>query len=142
MELDVSGWSGEGDFTQALIDRLRADPRIARLRVEDAPASREEANYLFVSNELFVCPLQEDRLEPVRRLGLFPGNRRVQVPALRLPDVEAWLASEASIGAPDFSDDGLIQYLRTQRIVPPYQTRGYKLVELVRIYLVGADGTS
>jgi hypothetical protein len=27
-----------------------------------------------------------------------------------------------------------MQYLRTERIVPPYQTRGYKLVELVRIY--------
>ena len=25
-----------------------------------------------------------------------------------------------------------------ERIVPPYQTRGYKLVELVRVYAVGA----
>ncbi len=33
-----------------------------------------------------------------------------------------------------------MQYLRAERIVPPYQTRGYKLVELVRIYEVGADG--
>ena len=31
----------------------------------------------------------------------------------------------------------MLQYLRTERIVPPYQTRGYKLVELVRIYEVG-----
>ncbi len=30
----------------------------------------------------------------------------------------------------------MIQYLRTERIVPPYQTKGYKLVELVRIYEV------
>ena len=28
----------------------------------------------------------------------------------------------------------MLQYLRTERIVPPYQTKGYKLVELVRIY--------
>ena len=28
----------------------------------------------------------------------------------------------------------MLQYLRAERIVPPYQTRGYKLVELVRIY--------
>jgi hypothetical protein len=28
----------------------------------------------------------------------------------------------------------MLQYLRTERIVPPYQTRGYKLVEMVRIY--------
>ena len=28
----------------------------------------------------------------------------------------------------------MLQYLRAERIVPAYQTRGYKLVELVRIY--------
>jgi len=31
----------------------------------------------------------------------------------------------------------MLQYLRTERIVPPYQTRGYKLVELVRVYEIG-----
>ena len=31
----------------------------------------------------------------------------------------------------------MLQYLRAERIVPPYQTRGYKLVELVRIYEAG-----
>jgi hypothetical protein len=36
----------------------------------------------------------------------------------------------------------MLQYLRTERIVPPYQTRGYKLVELVRIYEVDAEGRS
>ena len=34
----------------------------------------------------------------------------------------------------------MLQYLRAERIVPPYQTRGYKLVELVRIYEVGTVG--
>ena len=43
------------------------------------------------------------------------------------------------VGLPDYADDGMLQYLRTERIVPAYQTRGYKLVELVRIYEVGAD---
>ena len=43
----------------------------------------------------------------------------------------------SDIGAPDYADAGMIQYLRTERIVPPYQTRGYKLVELVRLYEVG-----
>jgi hypothetical protein len=28
----------------------------------------------------------------------------------------------------------MLQYLRTERIIPPYQTKGYKIVELVRIY--------
>ena len=32
------------------------------------------------------------------------------------------------------ADGAMLQYLRTERIIPPYQTRGYKLVELVRIY--------
>ena len=38
------------------------------------------------------------------------------------------------IGPADYADEGMIQYLRTERIIPPYQTKGYKLVELVRIY--------
>jgi hypothetical protein len=28
----------------------------------------------------------------------------------------------------------MIQYLRTERVIPPYQTKGYKLIELLRIY--------
>ena len=45
----------------------------------------------------------------------------------------------AAIGPPDYGDEGLIQYLRTERVIPPYQTRGYKLVELVRIYETGGQ---
>ena len=44
------------------------------------------------------------------------------------------LEETEGIGAPDYADEGMIQYLRTERIIPPYQTRGYKLVELLRIY--------
>ena len=36
----------------------------------------------------------------------------------------------------------MLQYLRAERIVPPYQTRGYKLVELVRIYEIGSERRS
>jgi hypothetical protein len=32
----------------------------------------------------------------------------------------------------------MLQYLRTERVIPPYQTRGIKLVELVRIYEAGS----
>jgi hypothetical protein len=56
--------------------------------------------------------------------------------ALDLAGLERTLGSIDDIGAPDYADDGMLQYLRTERIVPPYQTRGYKLVELVRIYEV------
>ena len=58
---------------------------------------------------------------------------------MTLEGLEAALAAAVEVGAPDYSDDGMMQYLRTERIVPPYQTRGYKLVELVRIYEAGVD---
>jgi hypothetical protein len=44
------------------------------------------------------------------------------------------LEESEGIGPADYADDGMIQYLRTERIIPPYQTKGYKLVELLRIY--------
>jgi len=31
----------------------------------------------------------------------------------------------------------MLQYLRTERIVAPYQTTGIKVIELVRIYEAG-----
>jgi hypothetical protein len=56
---------------------------------------------------------------------------------MTIAQLEAVLAADTAIGAPDYGDAGMLQYLRTERIIPPYQTRGYKIVELVRIYEVG-----
>jgi hypothetical protein len=137
MEVDTSKWSGEGTFTQALIDRLSRIDGVAVVRVEDAPASRSEADYNFMSNEIFVVFATENREEPTRRFGLFPGTRTVAHKKMTVADLERALATVPEIGAPDYSDDGMLQYLRTERIVPPYQTRGYKLVELVRVYEAG-----
>ena len=134
MEVDTSKWSGEGAFTQVLIDRLGQIAGIARIRVEDAPASRSEADYNFVSNEIFVVFATIARQEATRRFGFLPGSRTVHEQAMTISGVEAALTNLEGIGAPDYSDDGMMQYLRTERIVPPYQTRGYKLVELVRVY--------
>ena len=134
MEVDTSKWSGEGAFTQVLIDRLGQIAGIARIRVEDAPASRSEADYNFVSNEIFVVFATIARQEATRRFGFLPGSRTVHEQAMTISGLEAALTNIEGIGAPDYSDDGMMQYLRTERIVPPYQTRGYKLVELVRIY--------
>ena len=53
---------------------------------------------------------------------------------MTIADLEAALTRSPDIGAPDYADEGMLQYLRAERIIPPYQTRGYKLVELVRIY--------
>jgi len=136
VEIDTSRWSGDGDFTQLIVDRLRDQPRIAGLRVEDAAASREDAGYSFISNEVFVIPLIASRVHPVRRWGIWPIRRRVpgQI-SVTLDDIEGLLTADAAIGPPDVVDAGMLQYLRTQRIVPAYQTRGYKLVELIRIYI-------
>lgn len=136
-EIDTSKWSGEGTFTQLLIDRLRELDAIQLVRVEDAPATRSEADYNFISNEIFVGFATLSRQEPIRRLGFLPGSRIVTEAAMTVSGLEAALTLLPDIGPPDYSDDGMLQYLRTERIVPPYQTRGYKLVELVRIYDLG-----
>jgi hypothetical protein len=136
-EVDVSNWSGEGEFTQRLIERLRGLDAVAALRVEDAPATRSEADYQFISNELFVLFAVTEREERFTRFGFLPASRTVAHKVMTLETLESALTGMEDVGAPDYSDDGLLQYLRTQRIVPPYQTRGYKLVELVRIYEVG-----
>ena len=61
---------------------------------------------------------------------------------MNLPGLEAALAVMPDVGPPDYTDDGMLQYLRTERVIPPYQTKGYKLVELVRIYEVGTPSRS
>jgi hypothetical protein len=139
VEIDTSGWSGEGSFTQVLIDRLKQLEEVAFLRVEDAPATRSDADYSFISNELFVAFATRPRREPIRRFGIVPGSRLVHEKAMGIEALETALSANSDVGPADYHDEGMIQYLRTERIVPPYQTRGYKLVELVRIYEVGAD---
>jgi hypothetical protein len=141
-ELDAAGWSGEGAFTQQLLERLRDLPAVRFVRVEDAPATRSEADYNFISNELFVDFVTIERHEPVKRFGVLPGHRTVTEKAMTLAGLEAALTGIDGIGAPDYGDDGMLQYLRAERIVPPYQTRGYKLVELVRIYELGTPRRS
>ncbi|HZP48505.1 MAG TPA: hypothetical protein VFB07_08225 [Vicinamibacterales bacterium] len=138
-EVDAAKWSGEGAFTQLLIERLRALPAIAAVRVEDAPTSRSEADYNFISNEVFVAFAVNRRRERVRRFGVIPASRWIVDKAMAMPQLEQALSGIDGIGAPDYSDEGMLQYLRTERIVPPYQTRGYKLVELVRIYEAGVE---
>jgi hypothetical protein len=137
MEVDVSGWSGEGTFTQVLIDELRRIDGVMFVRVEDAPASRSEADYNFISNEIFVGFATAEREERATRFGFLPVRRLVHEKTMDVAALERVLAANDVVGAPDYSDESMLQYLRTERIVPPYQTRGYKLVELVRIYEVG-----
>ena len=137
-ELDTSAWSGEGAFTQALIDHLRELSAVSLVRVEDAPATRSDADYMFISNELFIGFATTRRQEPAKRFGILPSTRTIVEKAMTIAGLEAALTAIADVGAPDYGDEGMLQYLRAERIIPPYQTRGYKLVELVRIYEVGS----
>jgi hypothetical protein len=136
-ELDTSNWSGEGAFTQLVIDRLRERDDIRLVRVEDAPATRSDADYNFISNEVFVAFATRERQERTKRFGIIPQSRTVSEKVSSVAQLESVLTAMSDIGAPDYADEGMLQYLRAERIVPPYQTRGYKLVELVRIYEVG-----
>ena len=139
MDVDLTKWSGEGEFTQALVDHLQRLETIAFIRVEDAPSSRSEADYNFVANEVFVRFLTRAQREKGTRFGFLPVTRTVRQKMMTIPLLEASLKDAPAIGAPDYSDEQMLQYLRTERIVPPYQTRGYKLVELVRVYEVGEE---
>jgi hypothetical protein len=137
LELETSAWSGEGTFTQLLLERLGDVAGVRFVRVEDAPATRSDADYNFISNELYVGFATVERQERVKRFGVLPGVRTVTDKAMTLQGLEAALSGIADVGAPDYGDEGMLQYLRAERIIPPYQTRGYKLVEMVRIYEVG-----
>jgi hypothetical protein len=70
-------------------------------------------------------------------LGFIPGSTLIREKALTLVQLEALLADVPELGEADYSDEGMLQYLRTERVVAPYQTRGYKLIELVRVYETG-----
>ena len=134
MHLDSDGWSGEGAFTQVVVDRLRTIEQVAAVKVEDAPATRSEADYNFIANEIFVTFATEARYEPYKIAGIFTSRRRVEAKTLTFDALVKMLEESEAIGPADYADEGMIQYLRTERIIPPYQTKGYKLVELLRIY--------
>ena len=141
-ELETSAWSGEGGFTQLLIERLREVPGVRLVRVEDAPATRSDADYNFISNELYIGFDTTQRQERFTRFGVLPAMRTVTEKAMTLQGLEAALTGVDGVGAPDYGDEGMLQYLRAERIIPPYQTRGYKLVEMVRLYEVGTPRRS
>lgn len=136
-DLDHVKWSGEGDFTQTLIDWFLQHEAIASLRVEDSASTRADVDYNLISNEIFVKFRTRERLERGRVWGVLPRSRTVRDKLMTLEQLESVLGDAEQIGIPDYADDGMIQYLRTERVIPPYQTKGYKLIELVRIYEVG-----
>jgi hypothetical protein len=83
-----------------------------------------------------------DRQQRSLRFGFLPKTRTITEKVIDLAGLEKALVAIDGVGPPDYSDAGMLQFLRTERIIPPYQTRGYKLVELVRIYEIGAQRRS
>ena len=141
MNVDTTAWTGEGSFTPVLIDALKTIDAIEFVRVEDAPASRADSGYAFISNEVYVKFRVETRRGTVRRFGI-PWPRQVDTKLLTMAGLEAALGAIEGVGAPDYGDPGMLQYLRTERIVAPYQAKGVKVVEMVRIYEAGAASLS
>lgn len=137
MEIDVSGWTGDGAFTPVLLEALKGVEAIAALRVEDAPSSRTDAGYALIANEVYVTFRTEIRREPVRHLGVFPGTRATRATVMTLETLAKALGAVDGVGEPDYADEGMLQYLRTERIVPPYRTKGIKVVEMIRVYETG-----
>lgn len=129
--IDRAGWSGDGDFTQHLVDVLRNWPAIATIRVEDAPTGRDGDGFNFLANDVFVTFV----VSPAPRPAWAFWRPPTFVAAATIDDLVAHLSAIESIGEPAFHDAGMLQYLHTQRIVGPYQSRGIKVVELVRIYV-------
>jgi len=122
--VDTSKWSGEGEFTQFLLDHLRTIPEIAVVRVEDAPASRSEADYNFMLRHLLLLPMDsrdvahlgEVELARYRAMEALltdpsladPDPKRVaNIP----PDQQAFLAAYQS------REQEMIQFLKDKRLI-------------------------
>ena len=137
MRVDSAGWSGEGEFTAVVIESLKAVGDIEFLRVEDAPASRAEPGYAFISNEIYVRFRRPAFAWVWKCLGWCRiGRARDRV--MTLAELSRLLGGLPAVGEPDYADEGLLQYLRAERITAPHQTKGTKVVELVRIYEAGS----
>jgi hypothetical protein len=130
-EIVRDAWSGDGDFTQHLVDHLRNWPPIATIRVEDAPTGREGEGFNFLANDVFLT----FAVRPVRQPAYAFWRRQILATTASTGDLVAYLTAIETIGEPAYHDEGMLQYLHTQRIVGPYQSKGVKLVELVRVYV-------
>lgn len=135
--IDSTNWSGDGDFTRRLVEVLAGLDEIAHVRVEDSPASRQDPAYAFLSNEVFLGFCTEETVTVRRWLGVLPRRQRVQAPRLSIAGLAARLARVDEVGEPDYQDEGMLQYLRAERVRAPWQSKGIKVVEMVRIYAAG-----
>ena len=137
MQIDSDGWGGEGTFTAVLLEALKSIEAIEYLRVEDAPASRAEPGYAFLSNEIYVRFRTDSReVDPPSLRRSLAGDGGGQADDVSANWPPAWAAPTAwesrttattrccSTCAPSASS-------------PPTRPEGIKVVEMVRIYEVG-----
>ncbi len=136
IEIQQDAWSGDGDLTRLLLHKLASIEQVGFLRVEDAPASRDGAAFNFICNEIYLAFRIQRAVAGRRLLGLLPVPVLVLRKSLTLDGLQALLASDETIGPPDYADARMLQYLRAERVAAAYQSRGPKLVEMVRIYEV------
>lgn len=139
-EIDAEKWSGDGDFTRTLVEALGAIEEVVRVRVEDSPASHDDAGYAFLSNEIFVAFASRAATVRTKWLGVVPVVRTRDVPAMDLRALASRLAAVEGVREPDYQDESMLQYLRAERVKAPWQTKGIKVVELVRVYALRAEG--
>jgi hypothetical protein len=135
IQVDRDGWSGDGDFTAALLQKLASIEQVGFVRVEDAPASGAGAAFNFICNEIYVA-FRIQRTIGLRRVLGIPLPAILLRKSLTLNGLEQQLAATAGIGPPDYADATMLQYLRSERVAAAYQARGPKLVEMIRIYEV------
>src|SRR5207247_10071747 len=89
--VDTSKWSGAGTFTHVLLDHLRQLDAVTLIRIEDATASRSEADYNFISNEIYVAFVTAPRTERVLRFGFLPASKTVADKAMTMTTLEGAL---------------------------------------------------
>ncbi len=107
MFVDSDGWSGEGEFTQVVLDRLRkVEIGSRRSRSKTRRRRRSDADYNFIANEIFVTFATTHRDEAVTRLLFFPGTKRVPVKTMTLEALTRLLEESEGIGPADYGDEG------------------------------------
>jgi len=139
IEIHREAWSGDGDLTRLLVAKLASIEQVGFLRVEDAPASRAGPAFNFICNEIYVAFRIQRAVGSRRLLRVLPMPALVLRKSLTLSRLQDLLASDEGIGPPDYSDERMLQYLRSERAAAPYQARGPKLVEMVRVYEVRGE---
>ena len=65
-----------------------------------------------------------DRVERELLWGVLPRKRVVTEKLMTLDQLDAVLGEDEDIGTPDYADEGMIQFLKTERVIPPYQNKG------------------